>query len=75
MLFVPANILLNRPTFQSKDYDNRLGFLAVDGKYDTDGDQCTHTENPWQAWWAVDMGKEYAIASVTVTNKIDTYGK
>ena len=75
LFFDPANILMNRPTFQSKDYSHTgVSSKAVDGIYSIETDDCTHTLNPWQAWWAVDMGQHYTITSATVTNK-KTYGK
>ena len=76
LFLVSANILLNRPAFQSADYTTDVyASKAVDGIYSTETiTDCTHTQNKWQAWWAVDMGQEYIIASVTVTNK-NTYGK
>ena len=74
LFFDSANILLNRPTFQSKDYSDKDSFKAVDGIYSIETDDCTHTLNPWQAWWAVDMEQEYTITSATVTNR-KTNGK
>ena len=71
-----ANILLNRPTFQSPDHSSHAGSSqrAVDGRYHTENADCSHTKYHWRAWWAVDMGQEYIIATVTLTNT-RYYGK
>ena len=63
-------MLLNRPTFQSIDHSSHVGSSgrAVDGSYNTDHASRSHTRNPRNAWWAVDMGQEYIIATVTITN-------
>ena len=74
---VTANILLNQPTFQQSDESvHGVSSKAVDGNYnneylDTQHGSCAHTKGTGsgQDWWAVDMGQEYTLAAVTLTNR------
>ena len=76
---VAANFLLNRQTFQSAEIESGgKSSNAVDGNYNSDrtvpGSSCTHTKEIWQAWWAVDMGEDITIMTVTITNRLG-FGK
>jgi hypothetical protein len=46
---------------------------AVDGNTNGQwgGGSCTHTNADNQAWWQIDLGKEYEIAKVVIFNRAD----
>ena len=56
--YVPENIALDKPTFQSSELDSGgESFRAVDGDESTvyGNGSCTHTRAEVNPWWAVDL--------------------
>lgn len=71
LFLVEKNIALNQPCWESSEsYDGACG-RALDGNSDGEyfSNSCTHTNNENQAWWAVDLGKSYAISHIEVGNR------
>nr|XP_060628779.1 uncharacterized protein LOC132773554 [Anolis sagrei ordinatus] len=75
------NLARGRPTFQSSLYPlHNIGLAskAVDGNCNGDWyniKSCTHTNRDYEPWWYVDLGEEYAIATVVVKNRGDCCGE
>lgn len=71
-LGVSANLAAGRPTSQSSQFEIFDSSRAVDGNRDTvmDNGYCTHTQEEANAWWSVDLGAEYTIGSVRITNRV-----
>ncbi|XP_070574606.1 uncharacterized protein [Ptychodera flava] len=47
---------------------------AVDGNTNADfhqGDSCTHTSFEFEPWWKVDLGDEYVVNHIVITNRKD----
>ncbi len=72
------NIALNKPAFQSSDYefsDKWTADKAVDGSLNTvmKEDSCTHTgdENELSPWWKTDLLNRYEITAVTLYNRAE----
>jgi len=57
-------VALNKSAFQPSTFDDLVASWAVDGRYDTRS--CT--DGHVHPWWAVDLGAEYDVIRVTVTN-------
>ena len=74
-LFVPENIALGKPTWQSSDnYDDKYKSpQAVDGDRNPDmqAGSCTHTKRNSRAWWAVDLRAVADIIMVAIKNRAD----
>ena len=64
-----SNLALKKPAFQSSLYEDNYPSLAVDGNYGTNYEQCSHTGYDTGAWWAVDLGQEYFVSEVVITNR------
>ena len=64
---------MNRATFQMDMGWNGASSRAVDGNGDGSywSHSCTHTLNHPEAWWAVDLGEETEITSVSISNRAD----
>ncbi|XP_048338590.1 fucolectin-like [Sphaerodactylus townsendi] len=72
------NLARGRPTSQSSTYSSDgQSSNAVDGNCDGifGSRSCTHTNGELNAWWSVDLGREYAISLVVVKNRQDCCGK
>nr|XP_060628780.1 uncharacterized protein LOC132773555 [Anolis sagrei ordinatus] len=75
------NLARGRPAFQSSLYPlHNIGLAskAVDGNCNGDWyniKSCTHTNRDYEPWWYVDLGEEYAIATVVVKNRGDCCGE
>ncbi|XP_071092832.1 uncharacterized protein [Haliotis cracherodii] len=69
------NIALGKATTQSSTWRNFVPGLGVDGNTGQDlfRDNCTHTVDTgeFQPWWRVDLGADYAVDSLTITNRVD----
>ena len=70
---------MNRPAWQSSTYPHSYGPTAdkaVDGNSASNfnGKSCTHTNEELRPWWAVDLGAEYLVTDVLITNRGDCYG-
>ena len=70
---VIENIAKGKPTSQSSTGWNGPSSLAVDGNFNTNygGKSCTHTKKQQGAWWRVDLGKQFTIQKVAITNRGD----
>ena len=80
MLFLsPVNIVLHKPAYQSSTDAHNIPSQASnanDGDFRTRWNvdrTCSHTNNNPQAWWAVDLLRNYTLAYVTLTNR-NTHG-
>ena len=72
------NIALNRPTWQNNAFDTFDAHLAVDGNTQNNFHvgSCAHTEDFGVVkYWSVDLGQDYWIASLMITNRGDCCGK
>merc|ERR550537_940056 len=58
---------------QSSTMHNAQAWLAIDGSTNAqwDAGSCTHTRLNSPAWWKVDLGQNFAIEKVKVTNRED----
>ncbi|XP_046333083.2 uncharacterized protein PB18E9.04c-like [Haliotis rufescens] len=69
------NIALGKATTQSSTWRNFVPGLGVDGNTGQHlfRDNCTHTldTGEFQPWWRVDLGADYAVDSVRITNRVD----
>ena len=76
LLTALQNLALHRPTYQSSLYGEGKPGRAVDGNADTNYDKksCTHTQSVNGSWWMVDLGNEYNIHSVKITNRANCCG-
>jgi hypothetical protein len=75
---VAVNHALNKPAFQSSKYkEEGIPSRVVDGNRNGDfnGKSCTHTHSEQGAWWAVDLGAEYQVDRVAITNRADSSSK
>ena len=59
-----GNVALNKSTIQPSTFGGLVASWAVDGRYDTRSCTDSHVK----PWWAVDLGAEYDVVRVTVTN-------
>ena len=79
-VIVSGNIVLRKPAFQSSTYKSHSSEAsnANDGdartNWRTDG-TCSHTKYDPQAWWAVDLLRQYSLAYVTLTGWDDILGE
>ncbi|XP_060098891.1 fucolectin-like [Heteronotia binoei] len=75
------NLARGRPTSQSSTYTHTDGITGM-SSYAVDGNcdgrwisrSCTHTNHERNAWWSVDLGRDYAISAVVVKNREDCCG-
>ncbi|XP_071107976.1 uncharacterized protein [Haliotis cracherodii] len=67
-----GNLALGKPSTQSSTVSGGVAGLANDGKYGTNGTECSHTD-PKQSssWWRVDLQGIYTITSVVILNRKD----
>ena len=73
----PRNLALNKPAYQISTAYGGIASRAVDGSREPDywrGLSCTITGYAMSPWWMVDLGKNYNIGYITVTNR-DMNGK
>ena len=74
------NLALNKPAWQSSIYssqhENATADKAVDGNAanNFNGKSCTHTNEEQRPWWVVDLGAEYLVSDVVITNRGDCCG-
>ena len=67
-----SNLAQNKPAWQSSSASGGTADRAVDGKTDPDysqGNTCTTTDNDYPPWWMVDLGEQYDVTQVVITNK------
>ena len=74
------NVALNRPAYQSSTLQNAYylaAAVAVDGNSNNNAHakSCTHTILEQSPWWVVDLGRNYTIDHVKVTNRGDCCGE
>ncbi len=79
-----VNLALNKPAMQSTDYRccEQEWFYAnnaVDGNLSSHMFEgtCTHTdvESEVPPWWQVDLGAQYAVKRIVITNRADCCGE
>ena len=70
-----VNVALNRPSYQSSIFINRVGTLgperANDGNTNPDIDygSCMHTQPESNPWYAVDLGVKLHVRGIKFTNR------
>ena len=76
VLFVPVSgesLALNKMAYQIDNEFGAVATRAVDGNHDPDltrGQSCAHTTSGLdKPWWYVDLGREYCVGSVAITNR------
>jgi hypothetical protein len=71
------NLSEKKLTWQSSTYPNTPSHLAVDGgaRPHFFSGVCSSTDRQDNPWWAVDLGQEYEIAEVLITNRGDCCGE
>ena len=70
------NVALNKNAYQINTHNDAVASRAVDGSHETDfaGLSCTHITPTNKPWWYVDLGHEYLVERVSLTNR-NTYGR
>ena len=73
------NLALNKPAWKSSTYAHTYvptADKAVDGNAadNFNGKSCTHTKEEQRPWWVVDLGAEYLVSDVVITNRGDCCG-
>ncbi|XP_070537457.1 uncharacterized protein [Ptychodera flava] len=70
------NLASDKIASQSSIYAYGSAIKAIDGDKTNDysGRSCTHTQKEYQPWWKVDLGGEYEIHKVIITNRADCCG-
>ena len=76
---VPQDLAVNKPAFQSSTWSAAYSASkANNGDADTyiSHGSCSHTAagDP-SPWWGVDLGAEYSVEYVVITNREDCCGK
>ena len=71
-----GNIGRGKNTRQSSTGYGGLSSRAVDGNSNSQwrGRSCTHTNRQRNAWWRVDLGADYKVGMVKLTNRGDCCG-
>ncbi|XP_070538285.1 uncharacterized protein [Ptychodera flava] len=67
------NLALKQKASQSSTFAFGSAVRAVDGDKSNNYSErsCTHTQKEYQPWWKVDLGREYQIHEVIITNRAD----
>ena len=73
----PKNLALNKPAYQQSTLHSGSASRAVDGCRETHyfKNSCTHTGFEMSPWWLADLGQNYNIGYITVTNRRDAASK
>ncbi|XP_078108279.1 uncharacterized protein LOC144519184 [Sander vitreus] len=66
------NLAVYGKASQSSLYSTLIAYNAIDGNRDSVRSSCTHTENDFNPWWRLELGKTHRVFSVTITNR-DSY--
>ena len=68
-----CNIAFKKPTYQSGTGYGGVSSRAVDGNRDPRWSQysCTHTGTANDPFWVVDLGRNFRISHVTITNRAE----
>ena len=71
-----GNIARGKNTRQSSTGWGGSSSRAVDGNRNSryGGHSCTHTHSQHNAWWRVDLGADYKVGMIKVTNRGDCCG-
>ena len=69
--FPDKNVALNKPAYQSSQYQDHEAKRAVDGNSDTKfvHGYCSHTQTDYRPWWAVDLGWSIWVDKVGLTTR------
>ena len=72
-----TNVALGKKAFQSTMSGIGTASKAVDGSTNTFyfSSGCTHTMSESDPWWQVDLGAEYSVEEVMLTNRGDCCGE
>jgi len=73
MVSAPTNLALGKPALQSSTYSSAWASLAVDGNFDGNYDHgsVSHTDNPGENWWLVDLQAVQPVGEVVISNRTD----
>ena len=72
--YIDVNLALNKVASQTNTWSGMEASSAVDGLQDTES--CTYPNTHVHPWLAVNLGDEYDVGFVTVTNShTPSYGK
>ncbi|MEM7182989.1 MAG: discoidin domain-containing protein [Spirochaetota bacterium] len=69
-----TNIAMGKTATQSSLFHNGFASKAVDGNTNGHGNSITHTNLDYQPWWMVDLGADYAVKGITISNRTDGWG-
>ena len=74
---VSGSLSLRKPAYQSSTYEDCTADKAVDGNEANNfyHKSCSCTNNDFQPWWLVDLGAEYLVSEIVITNRGDCCGK
>ncbi|MEM7181654.1 MAG: RICIN domain-containing protein [Spirochaetota bacterium] len=69
-----TNVAMGKTATQSSLFHDGFASKAIDGNTDGHaghGKSITHTNLDYQPWWMVDLGADYAVQGVTISNRTD----
>ena len=72
VLFAGENLAVQGKASQSSLYSTLTAYNAIDGNRDSVRNSCSCTDNDFNPWWRLDLGKTHKIFSVKITNR-DSY--
>ena len=73
-----TNVALGKKSFQSSTYGVGNPSKAVDGSMNSfyhSAGGCSRTGMERNPWWQVDLGAEYSLRDVVLTNAVDCCGE
>ena len=72
-----VNAARGRATAQSSTFEAAYPGKAVDGNRDTNywHGSCSHTHDEASAWWRVDLGRQYTIGTIRITNRASSWNR
>jgi len=72
-----VNVARGKVTAQSSTFGGYGSDRAVDGNknHDLDAGSCSHTDSEASAWWRVDLGTQYTIGTVKITNRASSWDR
>ncbi|XP_028436274.1 fucolectin-1-like [Perca flavescens] len=66
------NLAVQGKASQSSLYSTLIAYNAIDGNRDSVRNSCSCTDNDFNPWWRLDLGKTHKVFSVKITNR-DSY--
>ncbi|KAM6936361.1 uncharacterized protein PEZ65_006499 [Lycodopsis pacificus] len=65
------NLAIQGKATQSSLHAAGMAYYAIDGNRATNQASCAYTNQDFNPWWRVDLGKTHKVFSVNITNYID----